>query len=283
MKGRTERGLVMAVGVALVLCAASACVGPGYSHDPVRVTVSDIRVLEATLLEQRYQVTLRVQNRDERALEIRGGSFDLVINGVDFGSGVTDQGLDIPAYSDAKLDVRMISTAFGMLRLIQGLQARICWLGYRERDRLGLAFNEMVRDGTLKAPIVIGRDHLDSGSVASPYRETEGMKDGSDAIADWPLLNAMLNTASGAAWVAVHHGDHRGGDLGQRPVLALGADVHVAGRGGGTINTGQHLRSSMNTPLNNLWLAVLSAMEVPMERFGNSTERLTGVLSSSNL
>jgi LEA14-like dessication related protein len=108
----------------VVLWAASACVGPGYSHDPVRVTVSDIRVLEATLLEQLYQVTLRVQNRDQRALAIRGGSFDLVINGVDFGSGVTDQGLDIPAYSDAKLDVRMVSTAFGMLRLIRGLQAR---------------------------------------------------------------------------------------------------------------------------------------------------------------
>jgi urocanate hydratase len=88
----------------------------------------------------------------------------------------------------------------------QGLPCRICWLGYKERHRLGLAFNEMVRDGTLKAPIVIGRDHLDSGSVASPNRETEGMKDGSDAVADWPVLNAMLNTASGASWVSFHHG-----------------------------------------------------------------------------
>ena len=88
----------------------------------------------------------------------------------------------------------------------QGLPSRICWLGYRERDRLGLAFNEMVRNGELKAPIVIGRDHLDSGSVASPNRETESMKDGSDAVADWPLLNAMLNTASGASWVSFHHG-----------------------------------------------------------------------------
>ncbi len=88
----------------------------------------------------------------------------------------------------------------------QGLPARICWLGYGERDRAGLAFNELVRKGIVKAPIVIGRDHLDSGSVASPYRETEAMKDGSDAIADWPLLNALFNTASGATWVSIHHG-----------------------------------------------------------------------------
>ena len=88
----------------------------------------------------------------------------------------------------------------------QGLPARICWLGYGERHRLGLRFNEMVRRGELKAPIVIGRDHLDSGSVASPYRETESMADGSDAIADWPLLNALVNTSSGATWVSIHHG-----------------------------------------------------------------------------
>ncbi|HLX40220.1 MAG TPA: urocanate hydratase [Ktedonobacteraceae bacterium] len=88
----------------------------------------------------------------------------------------------------------------------QGLPARICWLGYGERDKAGLAFNELVARGIVKAPIVIGRDHLDSGSVASPYRETEAMKDGSDAIADWPILNALLNTASGATWVSVHHG-----------------------------------------------------------------------------
>ena len=88
----------------------------------------------------------------------------------------------------------------------QGLPARICWLGYGERDRAGLKFNEMVASGELSAPIVIGRDHLDCGSVASPYRETESMADGSDAIADWPLLNAMVNTASGASWVSLHHG-----------------------------------------------------------------------------
>jgi urocanate hydratase len=88
----------------------------------------------------------------------------------------------------------------------QGLPARICWLGYGERHRLGLRFNEMVRTGELSAPVVIGRDHLDSGSVASPYRETEDMLDGSDAIADWPLLNGLVNTCSGATWVSIHHG-----------------------------------------------------------------------------
>jgi urocanate hydratase len=88
----------------------------------------------------------------------------------------------------------------------QGLPARICWVGLGQRHRLGLAFNEMVRRGELTAPVVIGRDHLDSGSVASPNRETEAMKDGSDAVADWPLLNALLNTASGATWVSIHHG-----------------------------------------------------------------------------
>ena len=88
----------------------------------------------------------------------------------------------------------------------QGLPARICWLGYGERDKAGVRFNEMVASGELSAPVVIGRDHLDCGSVASPYRETEAMADGSDAIADWPLLNALVNTASGASWVSIHHG-----------------------------------------------------------------------------
>ena len=92
----------------------------------------------------------------------------------------------------------------------QGLPARICWLGYGERHRLGLRFNEMVRSGELSAPVVIGRDHLDSGSVASPYRETEAMADGSDAIADWPLLNGLINTCSGATWVSIHHGGGTG-------------------------------------------------------------------------
>jgi urocanate hydratase len=88
----------------------------------------------------------------------------------------------------------------------QGLPARICWLGYGQRDRVGLRFNELVRTGKVKAPIVIGRDHLDCGSVASPYRETEAMKDGSDAVADWAILNALVNTAAGATWVSFHHG-----------------------------------------------------------------------------
>src|SRR5258705_6406040 len=88
----------------------------------------------------------------------------------------------------------------------QGLPARICLVGLGDRHRLGLAFNEMVASGELKAPIVIGRDHLDSGSVASPNRETEAMKDGSDAVSDWPMLNALLNCASGATWVSLHHG-----------------------------------------------------------------------------
>jgi urocanate hydratase len=105
---------------------------------------------------------------------------------------------------DARLQ-RWIPLAERHVRF-QGLPARICWLGYGERHRLGLRFNRMVREGALKAPIVIGRDHLDAGSVASPYRETEGMRDGSDAVADWPVLNALLNTASGASWVSVHHG-----------------------------------------------------------------------------
>jgi urocanate hydratase len=100
---------------------------------------------------------------------------------------------------------RWLDAARARIRF-QGLPARICWLGYMERHLLGLAFNQMVRDGELKGPIVIGRDHLDSGSVASPNRETEGMMDGSDAIADWPILNALLNTASGASWVSFHHG-----------------------------------------------------------------------------
>jgi len=88
----------------------------------------------------------------------------------------------------------------------QGLPSRICWLGYGERQKAGLAFNELVRTGQVSAPIVIGRDHLDCGSVASPNRETEGMKDGSDAVADWPILNALLNAVNGASWVSFHHG-----------------------------------------------------------------------------
>ncbi|MBL4855132.1 MAG: urocanate hydratase [Robiginitomaculum sp.] len=106
----------------------------------------------------------------------------------------------------------------------QGLPARICWVGLGERHKLGLAFNEMVRSGELKAPIVIGRDHLDSGSVASPNRETESMKDGSDAVSDWPLLNAMLNVASGATWVSLHHGGGVGMGFSQHSGIVILAD-----------------------------------------------------------
>ncbi len=111
----------------------------------------------------------------------------------------------------------------------QGLPARICWLGAGERHRAGLRFNELVADGTISAPIIIGRDHLDTGSVASPYRETESMKDGSDAIADWPILNALLATAGGASWVAVHHG----GGVGIGRSIHAGAQVLADGTADG--------------------------------------------------
>jgi urocanate hydratase len=106
----------------------------------------------------------------------------------------------------------------------QGLPARICWVGLGQRHRLGMAFNEMVARGELKAPVVIGRDHLDSGSVASPNRETEAMKDGSDAVSDWPLLNALLNTASGATWVSLHHGGGVGMGYSQHAGMVIVAD-----------------------------------------------------------
>ena len=106
----------------------------------------------------------------------------------------------------------------------QGLPARICWIGLGERHVAGLAFNEMVKSGALKGPIVIGRDHLDSGSVASPNRETESMLDGSDAVSDWPLLNALLNTASGATWVSLHHGGGVGMGYSQHSGVVIVAD-----------------------------------------------------------
>ncbi|AHI65504.1 urocanate hydratase [Burkholderia thailandensis] len=112
----------------------------------------------------------------------------------------------------------------------QGLPARICWVGVKDRYRLGQAFNEMVRTGELKAPIVIGRDHLDTGSVASPNRETEAMKDGSDAVSDWPLLNALLNTAGGASWVSLHHGGGVGMGFSQHAGVVIVADGTDAAR-----------------------------------------------------
>ena len=117
---------------------------------------------------------------------------------------VTDEAV-VKEFSENVSLVRWIRKAHERVRF-QGLPARVCWLGYGERARFGKIINDMVRDGKISAPVIIGRDHLDSGSVASPYRETEGMKDGSDAIADWPILNALLNAVSGASWVSVHHG-----------------------------------------------------------------------------
>jgi urocanate hydratase len=108
-------------------------------------------------------------------------------------------------FSQNEMLTRWIRLAQKRVRF-QGLPARICWLGYGERAQFGVALNDLVARGELKAPIVIGRDHLDCGSVASPYRETEAMRDGSDAVADWPFLNAMLNAASGASWVSIHNG-----------------------------------------------------------------------------
>jgi urocanate hydratase len=125
----------------------------------------------------------------------------------------------------------------------QGLPARICWLGYGQRDAAGLVFNELVRRGEVGAPIVIGRDHLDSGSVASPYRETEAMADGSDAIADWPILNALLNVASGAAWVAVHHG----GGVGMGRSIHAGAQVVADGTDDAALRLSLVLRNDPGT------------------------------------
>jgi urocanate hydratase len=136
---------------------------------------------------------------------------------------VTDQAL-LAEFPDDPVLQRWLPLAAERVPF-QGLPARICWLGYGERDRAGVLFNELVRTGKVKAPIVIGRDHLDSGSVASPYRETEAMADGSDAIADWPILNALLNTASGATWVAVHHG----GGTGIGKSIHAGAQLVVDG------------------------------------------------------
>ncbi len=122
----------------------------------------------------------------------------------------------------------------------QGLPARICWLGQGERARFGLAINDLVASEEISAPIVIGRDHLDTGSVASPFRETEGMKDGSDAVADWPVLNALLNTASGASWVSFHHG----GGVGIGNALHAGQVLVADGTpgDGGEDRAGSHQR-----------------------------------------
>ncbi|MFE9321991.1 urocanate hydratase [Nocardia sp. NPDC052278] len=143
----------------------------------------------------------------------------------------------------------------------QGLPARICWLGYGERHLAGLRFNEMVANGELQAPVVIGRDHLDSGSVASPYRETEAMADGSDAIADWPLLNALVNTASGASWVSIHHG---GG-------VGMGRSIH-AGQvcvADGTALAGQKIERVLT---NDPGMGVIRHVDAGYERAGAVAE-----------
>jgi urocanate hydratase len=128
----------------------------------------------------------------------------VVLSGDPRDLAVTDDAV-LRTFPDDKGLYRWITLARERVKS-QGLPARICWLGYGERAKLGLVFNELVRTGAVSAPIVIGRDHLDAGSVASPHRETEAMKDGSDAVADWPILNALLNAVAGATWVSVHHG-----------------------------------------------------------------------------
>jgi urocanate hydratase len=143
---------------------------------------------------------------------------------------------DIAATDDAV--VRLFPRNEGLARWIeqararvrfQGLPARICWLEYGERAAAGERFNWLVKRGKVAAPLVIGRDHLDAGSVASPYRETEAMRDGSDAIADWPLLNALVNTAAGASWVSIHHGGGVGIGLSQHAGMVVVADGTAAG------------------------------------------------------
>jgi len=136
--------------------------------------------------------------------EGRGPFRWLALSGEPADIAVTDD-LVLELFPDNRILNRWINLARKRIKF-QGLPARICWLGYGERAQFGLAMNDLVKKGKIKAPIVIGRDHLDCGSVASPYRETESMKDGSDAVADWPLLNALLNTASGASWVSIHNG-----------------------------------------------------------------------------
>jgi urocanate hydratase len=134
----------------------------------------------------------------------------------------TDE-LALELFPDSKILSRWMKLARERIQF-QGLPARICWLGYGERAKFGLAMNELVRRGELRAPIVIGRDHLDTGSVASPFRETEGMLDGSDAIADWALLNALVNTAAGASWVSIHNGGGVGIGYSQHAGMVVVAD-----------------------------------------------------------
>lgn len=151
-------------GLLVLALIIAGCAGLGTHRDNVRVTVSNVQVLEATVLEQLYEVTLRIQNRSERALAIRGGSFDLAINGRDFGSGVTDQQVTVPAYADAQLRVRMVSTVFGMLRLFQGLQEE-------GRDTLDYEIS-----GHFSVEEALGGvSFRESGEISLPRRTVEGV------------------------------------------------------------------------------------------------------------
>jgi urocanate hydratase len=155
----------------------------------------------------------------------------------------------------------------------QGLPARICWVGLGDRHRLGLAFNEMVAKGELKAPVVIGRDHLDSGSVASPNRETEAMKDGSDAVSDWPLLNALLNTASGATWVSLHHGGGVGMGFSQHSGMVICAD--------GTEDAARRLeRVLWNDPATGVMRHADAGYEIALDCARDKGLRLPGILGN---
>ena len=155
----------------------------------------------------------------------------------------------------------------------QGLPARICWVGLGDRHRLGLAFNEMVKNGELSAPVVIGRDHLDSGSVASPNRETEAMKDGSDAVSDWPLLNALLNTASGATWVSLHHGGGVGMGFSQHSGVVICAD--------GTDDAARRLdRVLWNDPATGVMRHADAGYEIALDCAKEKGLRLPGILGN---
>ncbi|MFA6220115.1 MAG: urocanate hydratase [Erythrobacter sp.] len=155
----------------------------------------------------------------------------------------------------------------------QGLPARICWVGLGDRHRLGLAFNEMVAKGELKAPVVIGRDHLDSGSVASPNRETEAMRDGSDAVSDWPLLNALLNTASGATWVSLHHGGGVGMGFSQHAGMVIVAD--------GTADAARRLeRVLWNDPATGVMRHADAGYDIALDCAREKGLRLPGILGN---
>ena len=155
----------------------------------------------------------------------------------------------------------------------QGLPARICWIGLGDRHRAGLKFNEMVASGELKAPVVIGRDHLDAGSVASPNRETEAMKDGSDAVSDWPLLNALINTASGATWVSLHHGGGVGMGFSQHAGVVIVAD--------GTPEAARRLeRVLWNDPASGVWRHADAGYEAALDCAKTHRLRLPGILGN---